>query len=30
MDNGWQVALKYNPSAKEQINDIKLVGIPGV
>ncbi len=30
MDNGWQVALKHNPSAKEQISDIKLIGIPVV
>lgn len=30
MDNGWQVTLKYNPSAKEQISDIKLIGIPVV
>lgn len=30
MDNGLQVTLKYNPSAKEQISDIKLIGIPVV
>ena len=30
MDNGWQVVLKYNPGAKEQIKDIKLVGIPNM
>lgn len=30
MDNGWQVTLKHNPSAKEQISDIKLIGIPVV
>ena len=30
MDNGWQVVLRHNSSAKDQISDIKLIGIPVV
>ena len=28
MDNGWQVALKSNPSINEQISNIALIGAP--